>query len=77
MTELMCARLDDLGYDYLFLDQAHFPGRYDLTWELGPDGVTGRIASPDRTVDLTDLTGVYARYVSFKGGPERPGVLRA
>jgi glutathione synthase/RimK-type ligase-like ATP-grasp enzyme len=72
MTELMCARLDDLGYEYLFLDQAHFPGRYDLTWELGPDGVRGHIACSHCTVDLADLTGVYARYVSFKGGPERP-----
>ena len=72
MTELMCARLDDLGYPYLFLDQAQFPGRYDLTWELGPDGVRGSIVSPQRTVDLDDLTGAYARYVSFKGGPERP-----
>ena len=72
MTELMCARLDDLGYPYLFLDQAQFPGRYDLTWELGADGVQGSITSPEGVLDLSDLTGVYARYVSFKGGPERP-----
>ncbi|MBV9852473.1 MAG: glutathione synthase [Armatimonadetes bacterium] len=72
MTELMCARLEDLGYEYLFLDQAQFPGRYDLSWELGPDGLRGRIESPGGAVDLADLTGAYARYVSYKGGPERP-----
>lgn len=72
MTELMCARLDDLGYEYLFLDQAHYPGRHGLTWSLGPDGVQGSVTAGDRTVNLADLTGVYARYVSFRGGPERP-----
>ena len=72
MTELMCSRLEDMDFPYLFLDQAQFPGRYDLTWEFGPDGVRGCIGSPGGAVSLSDLTGVYARYVSYRGGPERP-----
>jgi len=71
MVELMCARLNDLGYTYLFVDQLYYPGRYHLSWEVGPRGPRGFVASVDRKVDLADLTGVYARYVSYRGGPTR------
>ena len=72
MIELMCARLSDLGYDYFLFDHLHYPGRYGLTWEIGQDGVSGYLASPERKVDIAELTGVYARYVSYRGGPEDP-----
>ncbi len=42
MIELMCARLDDMGYDYLFFDERHYPGRCELTWEVDGRGVSGR-----------------------------------
>lgn len=74
MTELMCARLRDLDYDYVFLDQAQFPGRYGCTWDVGAEGVRGYLSGPDWKVDLAALTGVYVRYVSYRGGPERPGL---
>jgi len=70
LIELICARLNDLGYDYLFFDQLRFPGVYDLTWELGPHGLRGTVSSPERTVDISELTGVYARYVNHRGGKE-------
>jgi glutathione synthase/RimK-type ligase-like ATP-grasp enzyme len=72
MTELMCARLADLGYPYRFLDQVQFPGRCAIRWEIDRSGIRGTIATPEGTVDLADLTGVYTRYVSYRGGPPRP-----
>ena len=71
MVELMCARLDDLGYEYMLFDQLHYPGRYHLSWEIGKNGLRGYLASPERKVDIAELTGVYARYVNYRGGPER------
>jgi glutathione synthase/RimK-type ligase-like ATP-grasp enzyme len=76
MVELMCARLNDLGYDYLLFDQLHYPGDFDLSWEISGKALRGYVASPDRKVDLADLTGVYARYVNYRGGPERPGLTK-
>src|SRR5262245_2122632 len=76
MVELMCARLADLEYDYVLLDQVHYPGRFQISWEVGAGGVKGYIASPTRRVDLDDLTGVYARYVSTRGGPAPPGLSK-
>jgi glutathione synthase/RimK-type ligase-like ATP-grasp enzyme len=71
MIELMCARLSDLGYEYMLFDQLHYPGRYNLSWEIGEAGLKGYLASPERRVDIAELTGVYARYVNYRGGPER------
>ena len=71
MVELMCARLSDLGYEYMLFDQLHYPGRYNLSWEIGKNGLHGYLASPERRVDIAELTGVYARYVNYRGGPER------
>jgi glutathione synthase/RimK-type ligase-like ATP-grasp enzyme len=71
MVELMCARLIDLGYEYMLFDQLHYPGRYNLSWEIGEAGLQGHLASPERRVDIAELTGVYARYVNYRGGPER------
>jgi glutathione synthase/RimK-type ligase-like ATP-grasp enzyme len=72
MIELRCARLDDLGYDYLFFDQLRFPGRYDLAWQLDAAGVSGSVYAAERRIDLADVTGVYVRYVRYSGGPANP-----
>jgi hypothetical protein len=41
----------------------------------GPPGVypqrVGILASPEQRVDIAEFTGVYARYVNYRGGPER------
>ena len=66
MIELMCARLNALGYDYRFFDQRWYPGRYHLTWELDGDEISGHAEGPGWRVDLRDLTGVYARYVDYR-----------
>ena len=66
VVELMCARLEDMGLDYFFLDERRYPGAFDVSWEVGPAGVTGWVAGPDRRVALDDLTGVYIRYVEYR-----------
>jgi hypothetical protein len=66
MTELMCARLNDMGYEYRLLDARHYPGRCELTWEVDGRGVTGEVVTPQGRTRLADLTGVYARYVEFR-----------
>jgi glutathione synthase/RimK-type ligase-like ATP-grasp enzyme len=73
MVELMCARLNDLGYEYLFFDQLQYPGQCHISWEVGAGGPRGYVESSGRKADLADLSGVYARYVSYRGGPQRPG----
>jgi glutathione synthase/RimK-type ligase-like ATP-grasp enzyme len=70
MIELMCARLADLGYEYMLFDQLEYPGRCNLSWEVCANGLRGYFASPERKVDIAELTGVYARYVNYRGGPE-------
>lgn len=71
LIELMCARLEDMNYDYMFLDERQFPGKYDLCWELGENGVTGYVSSPDRRIRLEDITGIYARYVQYQDDTQR------
>jgi glutathione synthase/RimK-type ligase-like ATP-grasp enzyme len=66
MIELMCARLEQMQYEYLFFDERHFPGEYGICWEAGAGGVRGHFKSPARTVALEEVTGIYARYVEYK-----------
>ena len=70
VVELMCARLQDLGLDYFFLDERRYPGAFDLSWDVGPRGVTGWVSGPERRVALEDVTGVYIRYVEYRDAPE-------
>jgi hypothetical protein len=74
MIELMCARLDDLGFDYRLFDERWYPGRYHLTWELDGSGVSGHAEGPDWRVDLRDVTGVYARYVEYRDESRQGGL---
>jgi glutathione synthase/RimK-type ligase-like ATP-grasp enzyme len=67
MIELMCARLNSMGYAYLFLDELRFPGDFNITWSAGVEGVTGYVSSPSGRVNLRDITGIYARYVQYRG----------
>lgn len=71
MTELMCARLTELGHEYVFFDQVQVPDRYGVSWSLGSDGVEGRFRTPDGIIDAADLTGVFIRHASYRGGPVR------
>jgi len=66
MIELMCARLIDMGYEYLFFDERDYPGRCQLTWEIDGCAVSGHVETPEGRVALGDLSGVYARYVDYR-----------
>jgi glutathione synthase/RimK-type ligase-like ATP-grasp enzyme len=68
MIELMCARLRDMGFAYLFLDNTRFPGEFNITWSVGPKGVAGSVSSPSGRLNLDEITGIYARYVQYRCG---------
>jgi glutathione synthase/RimK-type ligase-like ATP-grasp enzyme len=74
MIELMCARLEHMAYEYLFLDELRFPGDFDITWQVCRGAVSGCISAPARKVDLEQITGVYARYVQYNEGRKRDGI---
>jgi glutathione synthase/RimK-type ligase-like ATP-grasp enzyme len=74
MIELMCARLENLGFEYILLDETRFPGEFDVTWQASRQGVTGCISTPKVQVSLEDITGVYARYVHYVDGRRRDGI---
>ncbi|MBV9673199.1 MAG: glutathione synthase, partial [Verrucomicrobia bacterium] len=42
-----------------------------ISWEVDASGPRGYVTASGRKVDIGDLSGVYARYVSFRGGPQR------
>jgi glutathione synthase/RimK-type ligase-like ATP-grasp enzyme len=66
MIELMCARLEYMGSDYLFLDELRFPGAFQVSWSVCRNGVAGYIEGPAGRLNLDDVTGVYARYVQHR-----------
>ena len=74
MIELMCSRLNDMGYEYIFLDELHFPGKYNITWELSANAITGQLVSPTGKTSLEAITGVYARYVGHRDERPRDGL---
>jgi glutathione synthase/RimK-type ligase-like ATP-grasp enzyme len=74
MIELMCARLNSMGYAYVFLDELRFPGDFNITWSAGVDGVTGYVSSPSGRVNLRDITGIYARYARYRGRKRADGI---
>lgn len=45
MIELMCARLNDMGYEYLFVDELQIPARFHLNWSTRGNRVSGNISS--------------------------------
>jgi glutathione synthase/RimK-type ligase-like ATP-grasp enzyme len=73
MIELMCARLEYMGYDYFFLDELRFPGDFNASWSISNGGITGYLEGPKGKVDLKDITGIYARYVQYRGAEKREG----
>jgi hypothetical protein len=71
MIELMCARLNALGMPYVFFDELNYPGGYDVTWEADGDVARGHIDTAEGRINLADITGVYVRYVDYRGEPQR------
>jgi RimK-like ATP-grasp domain len=67
VTELVCARLSDCGYPYRLLDLGVYPSGYRVEWHWQDSSPTGYIAGPDWRLDLSELSGVYARYLGPEG----------
>ena len=83
VTELVCARLDERGYPYRLLDLARYPADHCVTWRWRNGGPEGRIAGADWSLDLSDISGVYVRFLGAEGRlpldptPETAEALRA
>jgi hypothetical protein len=63
VTELVCSRLEACGYAYRLLDQSRFPAGFTVHWEWIGGRARGTINGPGWSLDLDELTGVYARYL--------------
>lgn len=74
VTELVCARLLDCGYPYRLLDLGSYPTGFRLKWRWRDAGPDGHITGPDWSLDLNELTGVYARFLGPEGRTPPPGV---
>lgn len=75
VTELVCARLDDCGYPYRFLDLGFYPTGYEVSWQWQRDSSPeGFIRGPGWRLELDGLSGVYARYLGEEGREPPPGL---
>lgn len=74
VTELVCARLMDCGYEYRLLDLGRYPAGFRIRWQWRASGPGGYIAGPGWHLDLDELTAVYVRYLGPEGRVPPPGV---
>jgi hypothetical protein len=74
VTELVCARLDACGYPYRLLDFGVYPAGYTVDWTWSGGYPCGTIAGPGWVVDLSELSGVYVRYLGPEGRAALPDV---
>ncbi|HTN49248.1 MAG TPA: hypothetical protein VMK32_07450 [Burkholderiaceae bacterium] len=83
VTELVCARLEELGYAYRLLDLGRYPAGYRIAWRWRDDHPDGTISGPDWSLHLADITGAYVRFLGPEGRlppdaePETADALRA
>jgi hypothetical protein len=79
VTELVCARLEDCGYEYRFLDLERYPEGHTVDFEWKNAQVDGFFTGPGWRVELDELTGVYPRFLGTQGRgllPDVPAALR-
>jgi glutathione synthase/RimK-type ligase-like ATP-grasp enzyme len=67
VTELVCSRLESCGYAYRLLDLGRYPTGYDVTWHWSDGVPTGAISTPDWKLDLSEISGIYVRYLGPEG----------
>lgn len=67
VTELVCARLTDCAYPFRLLDLGRYPAGFDISWHWQNTGPAGYIAGAGWKVDLSELSGVYARFLGPEG----------
>ena len=74
VTELVCARLAERGYQYRLLDLGYYPSGFQVDWRWARSGLSGSIRCNGWTLDLDELTGVYVRYLGMDGREPPSGV---
>jgi glutathione synthase/RimK-type ligase-like ATP-grasp enzyme len=57
----ICAGLLSRGEDFLVVDSRHYPGKFELSWEISPGGMTGCLRYGSREIPLPDVRSVYVR----------------
>ncbi len=67
VTELVCARLEDLGFAYRLLDFGTYPAGFQVCWQWQDAHPVGYIAGDDWRLDLEEISGVFARYLGLEG----------
>ena len=67
VTELVCARLNDCGYPYRFLNAGLYPNGYGLCARWKGDHPEGYLAGPHWRHDLSEFRSVFARYLGLEG----------
>lgn len=67
VTELVCARLEYLGYEYRLLNLGLYPDGYRVNWTWDNSVPCGVITGPDWSLDLADISGVFVRYIGMEG----------
>lgn len=74
VTELVCARLIDCGFDYRFIDLGLFPRQHsiDVRWRGGaPEGV---LEGPGWRLELFEISAVFARWPGPEARAGHPGL---
>lgn len=67
VTELVCARLQALGYTYRLLDLGLYPAGFQINWRSHTPAAFGFIRGAGWTIDFDELTGVFVRYLGAEG----------
>lgn len=60
-SDLVERELDAMGASWVRFNTEELPQRVQLDIELGPEGLRGAIAFPDRTLDLDDISAIWWR----------------
>ena len=65
VIELMSARLAEMRLPHVLINQLTFPQQGRLSWRYERGSITGELSPGGQTTRLEDLTGVFARYVTW------------
>src|SRR5437588_2749373 len=67
VTELVCARLEHLHYEYRLLNLGLYPQGYHINWTWDNEVPEGMIIGPEWSLDLQAISGVFVRYMGMDG----------
>lgn len=67
VTELVCARLENLRYPYRLLDLGLFPEGYRVAWRWERGETAGTVHGPGWRLNLSEVSGVFVRYLGADG----------